>query len=977
MGFVIFNIRLMNNVFRQFAALSTFLVSTVLLAQQGIIRGTVIEDTSGEPLYGVTVVIKGTTNGAITDFDGKFQINAAPGTYDVQASFVSFQTVSITGVAVNNDAATVIEQIRLKEDVALLEEVVVTAEVIKTTEAALMTVKRKSASLVDGISSSNFKKIGDSDAASAVKRVTGVSVEGGKYVYIRGIGDRYTKTMLNTMDIPGLDPDRNSLQIDIFPTNLIDNMIVYKTATADLPADFTGGAVNIETKDFPDERIMDVSFGMSFNPSMHFNNDYLTQNGSSTDWLGFDNGLRTLPAGGRNANIPSPLNSEYSRAQVATFNDSFNKQMGAEQSTSFMDFSLGFTYGDQKELKNGNKLGYIFSSTYKSTTTHFDNVIYGEYQILEGLETSNELIPATIQTGTESQKSVLLGGLAGVAYKTNNAKYKLNVLRLQNSDRLSAQFTILDDPQDQAIGKSGFSGSSDNLEFAQRGITNVLVAGEHHFGNNNWSLDWKFSPTISNITEPDVRKAAFTNEGAAMTINGGAAGFPTRIWRFLDEINYSSRVDISKDARVFGNEAVFKSGLSHTFKERDYEILQYQLQFFGAQPTWSGNPDEIFQEDNLYPSPGTGYLQSGNSSPNSNAYNSNVNYIAGYVSAEVSPFPKFKSILGLRVENYQQRHTGRDISYAQSNGNAGNNLNNDVVLDAIDLFPSANLIYNLTDKQNLRFSVSRTIARPSFKELSFAQILDPLSNRTFNGGLFAYEGEWDGNLRATYINNFDLRWELFMPQGQLLSVSAFYKTFNDPIEMVRIRQAQTTNEFQPRNVGDGTLIGVEIEVRKRLDILSQSLSNFTWITNITLAKTRLEMSDIEFEARNDFRKSGQEVTNEREMAGQAPYVINAGIAYENYETGIDAGLYYNVQGKTLTVVGGGLFPDVYSEPFNSLNFNVNKSFGSKENMGVNFSVNNILNDDREEFYNGFNATPQYFSRRSPGRSFSIGLSYAF
>ena len=967
----------MNNIFRQFAALFTFLVSTVLLAQQGIIRGTVIEDATGDPLFGVTVVIKGTTNGAITDFDGKFQINAAPGTYEVKASFVSFQTVSITDVSVNSDAPTVLSQIRLKEDVAMLEEVVVTAEVIKTTEAALMTVKRKSASLIDGISSANFKKIGDSDAASAIKRVTGVSVEGGKYVYIRGIGDRYTKTMLNTMDIPGLDPDRNSLQIDIFPTNLIDNMIVYKTATADLPADFTGGAVNIETKDFPDERIMDVSFGISFNPSMHFNNDFLTQSGSSTDWLGFDNGLRTLPAGGRNTNIPSPLNPGYSRAQVAAFNNSFNKQMGAKQATSFMDYSLGFTYGDQKELKNGHKLGYIFSSTYKSTTTHFDDVVYGEYQILEGLDTSNELVPATIQTGSESRKSVLLGGLAGIAYKTNNSKYKLNLMHLQNSDRLSARFNILDDPQDQAIGKSGFSGNADNLEFAQRGLTNVLIAGEHHFGNSDWTLDWKFSPTFSNITEPDVRKAAFTNEGSEKTINGGAAGFPTRIWRFLDEVNYSSRVDLVKDSRVFGNEAIFKAGLSYTFKERDYEILQYQLQFFGAQPIWTGNPDDIFQEDNLYPAPGTGYLQSGNSSPNSNAYNSNVNYVAGYISAEVSPFPRFKSILGLRLENYQQRHTGRDISYAQSNGNAGNSLNNDVVLDAADLFPSANLIYNLTDKQNLRFSVSRTISRPSFKELSFAQILDPLSNRTFNGGLFAYDGEWDGNLRATYINNFDLRWELFMPNGQLFSVSAFYKTFNDPIELVRIRQAQTTNEFQPRNVGDGTLIGLEVEVRKSLDFLTQNLSNFTWITNITLAKTKLEMSDIEFKARNDFRKSGQQITNERKMAGQAPYVINAGVSYENFKTKIDAGLYYNVQGKTLTAVGGGLFPDVYSEPFNSLNLSMNKCFGEKENVSMNFSVNNLLNDDREEFYNGFEAAPQFFSGRSPGRSFSMGASYSF
>ncbi|MEO9872334.1 TonB-dependent receptor [Ekhidna sp.] len=967
----------MKHIFRHYLGYFLILISASLYAQKGIIRGTVIEDTTGEPLIGVTVVIKGTTNGAVTDFDGKFQINAAPGTYDIQASFVSFSTITINGVSVEDGDATVIDQIRLKEDVELLDEVVVTAEVIKTTEAALLTVKRKSASLVDGISSANFKKIGDSDAASAVKRVTGVSIEGGKYVYVRGIGDRYTKTMLNSMDIPGLDPDRNSLQIDIFPTNLIDNMIVYKTATADLPADFTGGVVNIETKDFPDEKILEASFGMTFNPSMHLQSDYLTHEGSSTDWLGFDNGLRDLPEGARNEEIPSPLSRQYTDEQILDFNNSFNKQLGAQQERSFLDYSLGFNLGDQKELNNGHKLGYILSTTYKSTTTFFDNVVYGEYQIQEGRETSTELIPATIQTGTESRLNTLIGGLAGIAYKTNNSKFRVNLMHLQNGERLTAKFAILDDPEDQAIGKSGFSGNADNLVYGQRGLTNVLVNGEHHFNDNNWILDWKFSPTFSNMTDPDIRKAAFTNEGGDKTINGGAAGFPTRIWRYLDEVNYSSRVDLTRNATAFGGEATFKFGISHTYKERDYEILQYQFQFFGGQPDWTGDPDEILLEENLFPNDGNGYLQSGNRTPNPNAYNSNVNYSAAYLSAEVTPLSNLKAIVGLRVEKFEQRHTGRDISFAQSNGNAGNNLDNDVVLDNTDLFPSANLIYNLTDRQNLRFSVSRTVARPSFKELSFAQILDPVSNRTFNGGLFAYEGEWDGNLQATNISNFDLRWEKFMDRGQLLSFSAFYKTFSNPIELVRIRQAQTTNEFQPRNVGDGTLIGAELELRKTLDFITPGLTNFSWITNVTLVKTKLEMSNVEFQARTDFGKAGQEITNEREMAGQAPYVINAGIAYENFETRIDAGLYYNVQGKTLTVVGGGLFPDVYSQPFNSLNLNINKRFGAQDNVGVNFSVNNILNDDREEFYNGHNAEPQFFSRRSPGRSFSVGVNYSF
>jgi len=270
--------------------ITLLLISFASVAQTGKIRGTVYEASSGEPLIGVTVVIKGTSKGAVTDFDGKFTISAEPGNYDIQVSFISFETVTISGVAVKEGEVTVLDNISLKESVQELQEVVVTAELIKDSESALLTLKKKSANLMDGISAAKFRKIGDSDAAGAVKRVTGVSVEGGKYVYIRGLGDRYTKTTLNNIDIPGLDPDRNSLQIDIFPTNLIDNMTVLKSSLAEMPADFTGGVVNIETKDFPEEKIFDVSASIGYNPSMHFNNEYITYEGSDTDFLGFDNG---------------------------------------------------------------------------------------------------------------------------------------------------------------------------------------------------------------------------------------------------------------------------------------------------------------------------------------------------------------------------------------------------------------------------------------------------------------------------------------------------------------------------------------------------------------------------------------------------------------------------------------------------------------------------------------------------------------
>lgn len=950
-----------------------FGLSLTGFAQSGKIRGTVYEDATGETLIGVTVYIKGTTNGAVTDFDGKFEINTQPGTYDVQVSFVSYETITITGVEVKSGEVTLLENISLKESVEELEEVIITAEVIKDSESALLTVKRKSANLMDGISAAKFKKIGDSDAAGAVKRVTGVSVEGGKYVYVRGLGDRYTKTMLNAVDIPGLDPDRNSLQIDIFPTNLIQNMVVLKSSLAEMPADFTGGVVNIETKDFPEERVFDVSASIGYNPAMHFNSDFVSYEGSSTDVLGFDNGARELPLNARGSQIPSPIGN-YPNQEVNDFVSSFNPNLGTTNQTSPMNFSLGLSLADQLSTRNDNKIGYIFSATYKNNTRFYDDVFFGEYQ-RPAQSNQYDMITAVTQEGVMSENNVLLGGLAGIAYKTRNSKLKLTLMHLQNGEKKAANFFIVDDPTSNAVGKSGYEGFSDNIEYSQRGLTNILLNGKHYNSDGTWEIDWRVSPTFSKITDPDIRRTAFTWLANDTTFVAGAAGNPSRIWRYLDEVNLVGKVDVTREYQFNGEQAKFKFGVSHVYKQRDYEILTYDLQFFGSQPEYNNNPQNVLTPDNIFPL-GSIYYATGNNDPNPNSYNSNVNNLGLYVSNEFTAFTGLKATVGLRGEKYVQRHTGRDAIYAQGDTENGNNLDNEKVLDAFDLFPSANFIYSLTENQNLRASYSRTIARPSFKELSFAQILDPITNRQFNGGLFAYSG-WDGNLTETRINNFDLRWELFMKRGQLISISAFYKTFDRPIELVRIPQQQTITELQPRNVGDGTVYGTEIELRKSLDFIAPALSKFSLSGNLTLVESQIDMTDLEFVARQNFEKEGESIQNTRAMAGQAPYIINGGIQYENAEKGFDAGFFYNVKGETLIVVGGGLYPDVYSEPFHSLNFNLNKSFGPGQRSSVNFGVSNILNDVREEFFTSFQASDQLFGRYNPGVEISLGLKYSF
>ena len=938
-----------------------------LQAQEGIIRGTVYDDATGETMFGVTVVIDGTTKGASADFDGKFEIRTAPGTYNLKVSFVSYKTITIEGVEVKEGEVTLFDNIRMVEDVETLEEIVVTAEVVKTTEEALLTVKKKSANLIDGISAAFFRKIGDSDAASAVKRVPGVSIEGGKYVYVRGLGDRYTKSILNGMDIPGLDPDRNTLQMDIFPTSVIDNIIVIKSFTPDLPADFTGGVVDIATKDFPEEKIAKVSIGGTFNPSMHFNGDYLSYAGGSTDFLGFDDGTRDIPTG-RSTNIPTRVQAIGDPNIGNEFNQvigDFNPTLAALRGNSFMNYSLGLAFGNQMPAGKMT-LGYNVSLTYKNNTEYYAEAEYTRYAKDNDLAV-RPMEAREIQTGDFGVNNVLIGGLAGFSAKTETSKFSLNLLHLQNGESKAGIFNYAG--RDQG---SNFDAIQHNLEYSERSITNILLKGNHYFGGDTWELEWKVSPTRSIINDPDIRFTRFRTDNDGFDI-GTESGIPERIWRFLEEDNLASRVDLIRKYEAAGQTAKLKFGAGYTMKQRNYEIQNFQI--WPGNTELTGNPDDIFQPQNLWTNDNRqGVYYDPQFIPNNpNKFDSENTNLSFYISNEMSFSEKIKTIVGIRGEQFNQLYSGQN-----QNNETFDNLE---VIDGLDLFPSVNLIYSLTEGQNVRLSYSGTIARPSFKEASFATILDPISGRTFIGGLFpdvnpaTGETVWDGNLRETKISNYDVRWEMFQKGGQTIALSGFYKTFRDPIEIVQYVQA--TNNFQPRNVGDGQVLGIELEMRKNLTFISESLAEFSFNTNVTITDSRIDMSATEYQSRLDNAREGETVENTRDMAGQAPYIVNAGIQYAGFTNGLEVGMFYNVQGETLVFVGIADRPDVYSVPFHSLNFNLNKDFGPEDRMNVNFSVSNILNDNKEQIFKSFGAQDEFFTRLRPGVAIGFGFGYNF
>ena len=303
---------------------------------QGTIRGTMMDPALGEPIAFGTIYVVEAGTGTDSDLDGKYAIELPAGIYTVQFSYVGYATLNVQEVEVKDGEVTVLD-INMAEESEVLEEVVVTAKQIRNTETALLAIQKSSLNVIDGISAQSFRKLGDNDAAGAIKRVTGVSVQGGKYVFVRGLGDRYTKSILNGMDIPGLDPDRNTLQMDIFPTNVIDNILVVKSFTPDLPGDFTGGVVNIVTKDFPEEKTMNISGGLGYNPDMHLNDDYLTYEGSKSQFLGFDDNARNLPFS-PDYQIPS-IGRRSGFLTSAT--QAFSNVWAAQRERNFMNFNLG------------------------------------------------------------------------------------------------------------------------------------------------------------------------------------------------------------------------------------------------------------------------------------------------------------------------------------------------------------------------------------------------------------------------------------------------------------------------------------------------------------------------------------------------------------------------------------------------------------------------------------------------------------
>ncbi|MBK8492870.1 MAG: carboxypeptidase-like regulatory domain-containing protein [Saprospirales bacterium] len=542
-----------------------FLFAGALLAQTGTVRGKIIDDASGMELIGATVMLQDSEVGTVTDLDGTFTMELPAGMHILQVSYVSYATRLIEDVEIKPGDVTVLGEIRLSEELVEIATVVVSARAIQTSETAIQTLQRKGINTIDGISSQAFNVRGDGTAAAALKRVTGLSVEGGKYVYVRGLGDRYSKTTLNGANIPGLDPDKNTVQMDLFPSNLIDNIIVYKNFTPDLPGDFSGGLVNINTKDFPEDFTMQVRLSAGYNPNTNFNKDFLTYKGSSTDWLGYDNGVRNFPQQ-LTQGLPSQTEvimnaslGNYDPAKKVTDATlAMNNILEPVAQAPATDYNFSISLGNQKKMGSGEgAFGYVASLTYDQSYTGYSGGTTGRYKNTSPSGAPESLNVERLLNDNRYSNAVLIGGMLSGSFKFNLAnKISLNLIRNQ-SGQSDARF------QEGRVFGSSVDGAYQErtLAYEQRALTSGQILGSHALVNNKFRINWSSSYTISQMLQPDLRfvnNFVDTIAGKPTPIIDPAEDIPpTRFRRSMNEINWDNHLDLAYNFRQWSGENAF------------------------------------------------------------------------------------------------------------------------------------------------------------------------------------------------------------------------------------------------------------------------------------------------------------------------------------------------------------------------------------------------------------------------------------
>ena len=852
--------------------LSIFLLANTLFAAGGAIKGKVVSAESAEELIGATVFIKGTTIGAVVDFEGNYHIKNVPtGKQTLICSYISFNSDSVEVTITDNQVVTY--NFTLQNSSVALSDFVVEAKAVKSSENYMLKVKQKSATVMEGITAQEITKRGDNDVASAAKRVTGVTIEGGKYVYVRGLSDRYSKTTLNGAEIPGLDPNKND-----------------------------GG------RDIPDAVL--------------------------------------------NGGVP-PL--FVNNPQLEKVSKSFSKEMEGVTSPSSLNQRYSLSVGNQKTVF-GNTLGFVAGISYSRAFVHQQqNAFSGRYSLTGSVDEVEELITQQELNDTKSQEEVLLGALGNLSYKVGrNNKFSFTYVRNQSGTKETTFQEGIFPKEDE-----GLFYQTRGLSYQERQLTSYQLIGDHYIESlKKLKIDWLTSFSSSSQYTPDQRY--FSNDyrvnsdnDTTYSINASAYPAPARFYRYLDQSTFDAKLNLELVAfEKDGQSSKIKFGGAYLFQDRTLAEFRYNYRKQGANLFDGSVSDYLADENMVLPSPGnpvSQYIYIEDASEKRNNYVGEQIITAGYLMGDIWATKKLRVIGGARLETTYITSVSDDETQK-----AG-------LLEGVDIFPAINTSYALSPKANLRAAYSKTLARPTFREISGFASYDFAANWIIIG---------NPDLDRTLIDNIDLRFELFPNLGELISFGVFYKNFSNPIEFVFNTQAQN-DELTWRNVANGKLYGAEIEVKKQLNFISNDKHQYSVGGNFSLIQSEVDIDQQQLEL---IRAQDPSAASTREMYGQSPYIVNAFVGYNNDTLGLSINVNYNVAGEKITLVVVDATPNVKAQPVHQLNMNLTKTLG--DHFKLKLSASNLFNPivKQTQVYKG---KEYLFNSYQLGRTYGISLSYLF
>ncbi|MBL7935207.1 MAG: TonB-dependent receptor, partial [Bacteroidia bacterium] len=885
--------------------------------------GKIIDSKTGETLPGATVLIEGTTKGASADFDGNFSLNGLqPGKYTLIASYITYDNKKFVDVVVKENDVTDFNIGLDQSSSQTLNEVVVQAEMNKENTNTLFVMQKNNASVSDGISSESIKKTPDRNTSDVLKRVSGASIQDNKFAIIRGMSDRYNAAYLNGSPLPSSESDRRAFAFDIFPSGILDNLVILKTATPDLPGDFAGGVILINTKNIPDKNSTSVSISGGYNSLTTFKN-FKTYKGGKTDWLGIDDGSRQLPGA-----IPST----ESNAQTKSNNDrvdqakNINYDWSIQNKMALPNLNIQLTQANIFKLFKRD-FGSIAALTYNNNnnTTITDRREFEEQG--DFVQKIREF------TDTTFSNNILTSLLWNLSYKLNDN----NQLGLKNLYSINTD--------DKVTSRKGISNASDpsspewqksNVRFfTQNNIYTGQLNGDHFIPKGKIKIKWigGFSDIKRDI--PNLRRMVYQKTSASESDSVkyaavivpdvvGTTSAGSMFFAKTQEQLYSIKYDISKTIEIKNTKHEIKLGGFNQYRTREFAARLLGFTRYNI-PRSQTNPKAILfntdllllSENEIFSSQNMGLVDGPGSNDGGFKLTESTTYIdsykaasalnAGYLMADSRIKDKLRFIYGLRVESYMQTLNTQNPDFTEKTKDT----------TVIDFLPSINAVWSINERTNLRGAYYKTVNRPEFRELASFNFYDFVTDYQISG---------NDSLQRAIINNFDLRFEYYPKKpGQILSASLFYKDINNAIEQIAGNGQLRSINFS--NVPKATNLGLELEYRILLSTIFKSdsskfLNGTTLFTNFSYIQSSVDVSKL-----NNVEP--------RPLQGQSPIIINAGIQYidSDYDFGIS--LSYNYVGKRIVIVGDINEPNIWENPRHVLDLQLSKTIKNKFEIKLN------------------------------------------